>query len=44
MRPSSESHVRATSSNGEQGVGVFEQISMGAHARYGFKDFLDPAT
>jgi len=36
--------VRATSSSGEQGIGVFEQISLGAHARYGFKEFLDPAT
>jgi hypothetical protein len=27
----------------EQGVGVLEQIALGPHARYGFKDFLDPA-
>lgn len=36
--------VRATSSSGEQGIGVLEQIALGAHARYGFKEFLDPAT
>ena len=27
----------------EQGVGVLEQLSFGPHARYGFKEFLDPA-
>jgi hypothetical protein len=27
----------------DEGVGVLEQISIGPHARYGFKDFLDPA-
>jgi hypothetical protein len=36
--------VRATSSNGEQGVGILEQIAIGPHAGYGFKEFLDPAT
>ncbi|MBW2271778.1 MAG: hypothetical protein JRG96_00800 [Deltaproteobacteria bacterium] len=36
--------VRATSSSGAQGVGVLEQISLGPHAPYGFKEFLDPAT
>jgi len=36
--------VRATSDSGAQGVGVLEQICFGPHARYGFKDFLDPAT
>ncbi len=35
--------VRATSDSGEQGIGVLEQISIGAHARYGFREFLDPA-
>ena len=28
----------------EQGIGVLEQIAIGPHARYGFKEFLDPAT
>jgi len=36
--------VRATSSTGERGVGVLEQISFGPHARYGFEEFLDPAS
>ena len=27
----------------ETGIGVLEQISFGPHARYGFKEFLDPA-
>jgi hypothetical protein len=36
--------VRATSSRGEQGIGVLEQIAIGPHARYGFKELLDPAT
>jgi hypothetical protein len=36
--------VRATSSSGEQGIGVLEQIAFGPHARYGFKELLDPAT
>ena len=27
----------------EQGIGALEQIHLGAHARYGFKEFLDPA-
>jgi hypothetical protein len=27
----------------EEGIGVLEQICFGPHARYGFKDFLDPA-
>ena len=26
-----------------EGVGVMEQLAIGAHARYGFKEFLDPA-
>jgi hypothetical protein len=34
--------VRATSGD-KVGVGVFEQICFGPHARYGFKEFLDPA-
>jgi len=28
---------------GEEGVGVLEQIAFGPHARYGFREFLDPA-
>jgi hypothetical protein len=35
--------VRARS-GGEQGVGVLEQICLGPHARYGFKELLDPAS
>ena len=35
--------MRATSADGETGVGVMEQFALGPHARYGFKDFLDPA-
>jgi hypothetical protein len=35
--------VRARLPSGEQGVGVLEQIAFGPHARYGFKEFLDPA-
>jgi len=35
--------VRATSSRGGRGVGVLEQICFGPHARYGFKELLDPA-
>jgi hypothetical protein len=27
----------------EVGIGVLEQICFGPHARYGFKEFLDPA-
>ncbi len=34
--------VRATC-DGEQGIGVLEQICFGPHARYGFKEPLDPA-
>jgi hypothetical protein len=34
--------VRATSGD-RTGVGVFEQICFGPHARYGFHDVLDPA-
>jgi hypothetical protein len=29
--------------DGEEGVGVMEQICIGPHPRYGFKDVLDPA-
>ena len=36
--------MRATSSSGEKGIGVLEQIAFGPHARYGFNEFLDPAT
>jgi hypothetical protein len=35
--------VRATLPSGEQGIGVLEQIAFGPHARYGFREFLDPA-
>jgi hypothetical protein len=35
--------VRARLDDGEEGVGVLEQIAFGPHARYGFKEFLDPA-
>ena len=35
--------VRATLPSGETGVGVLEQIAFGPHAKYGFKEFLDPA-
>ena len=34
--------VRATSGS-RRGVGVLEQIHIGPQARYGFKEFLDPA-
>ena len=34
--------VRATC-EGRQGIGVLEQIAFGPHARYGFKELLDPA-
>jgi len=34
--------MRATC-NGQRGVGVLEQLAIGPHARYGFKEFLDPA-
>ena len=34
--------VRATCGD-EVGIGVFEQIAFGPHARYGFKELLDPA-
>ena len=34
--------VMATSGEAK-GVGVLEQIHIGPHARYGFKEFLDPA-
>jgi hypothetical protein len=30
--------------DGEQGVGTFQQMSLGPHARYGFTDFLDGAS
>ena len=30
--------------DGQQGVGVLEQIAIGPHARYGFKELLDPAS
>jgi len=27
----------------KRGIGVLEQLHLGPHARYGFKEFLDPA-
>lgn len=27
----------------EKGIGVLEQFCLGPHARYGFKEVLDPA-
>ena len=30
--------------DGREGIGVLEQICFGPHARYGFKEFLDPAS
>jgi hypothetical protein len=30
-------------SGSKEGIGVLEQIHMGPHPDYGFKDFLDPA-
>jgi hypothetical protein len=36
--------MRVTRSDSDEvGVGVLEQIAFGPHARYGFKEFLDPA-
>jgi hypothetical protein len=35
--------VRARTSDGAEGVGVLEQLCFGPHARYGFKELLDPA-
>jgi hypothetical protein len=35
--------VRARCGDAE-GIGVLEQIAFGPHARYGFKEFLDPAS
>ena len=34
--------VKATCGD-QKGIGVLEQIHLGPHQRYGFKDFLDPA-
>ena len=34
--------VRARTGD-EQGIGVLEQIAFGPHARYGFRELLDPA-
>jgi len=43
--------VRARLRNGEgegegeeEGIGVLEQIHLGPSRRYGFRDFLDPAS
>ena len=38
-----QSVMRATCGD-QQGIGVMEQIHMGPSAKYGFKEFLDPAT
>ena len=38
-----QSVVRVTLGD-QVGVGVMEQIHMGPRTKYGFKDFLDPAT
>ena len=38
-----QSIVRATC-DGEEGIGVMEQIHVGPSTKYGFKEFLDPAT
>ncbi|MBY0399328.1 hypothetical protein K2X89_03465, partial [Myxococcota bacterium] len=36
--------AKATGPNGvERGIGVLEQIHLGPHKRYGFKDFMGPA-
>ena len=35
--------VRATLRRRSVGIGVLEQIRLGPHPRYGFKEFLDPA-
>lgn len=36
--------AKATGPNGvEHGIGVLEQIHLGPHKRYGFKDFMGPA-
>ncbi len=35
--------VMSARSGDRQGVGVMEQLHLGPHPRYGFKDFLDPA-
>ena len=36
--------MRARRDDGETGIGVLEQFSLGPHARYGFREFLDPAS
>ena len=38
-----QSVMRATCGD-QQGIGVMEQIHMGPSRKYGFKEFLDPAT
>ncbi len=35
--------VMRASWNGREGVGVLEQLAIGPHGRYGFKEFMDPA-
>jgi hypothetical protein len=36
--------VMMATSGGQKGIGVLEQIHIGPHTRYGFKEFLDPAS
>jgi hypothetical protein len=38
-----QSVMKATCGD-ETGIGVMEQIHIGPSRRYGFKEFLDPAT
>jgi hypothetical protein len=35
--------VMMATSGSSKGIGVLEQIHLGPHARYGFKEFMDPA-
>jgi hypothetical protein len=35
--------VMRVRSGGDTGIGVLEQIAIGPHVRYGFKELLDPA-
>jgi hypothetical protein len=36
-------HVVRARRDGEEGIGVLEQILLGPHRRYGFESLLDPA-
>ena len=42
-RTSTSSRWCARTSGDQIGIGVLEQIAFGPHARYGFKELLDPA-